>query len=87
MRHLLGGSSVLIGIIVLMLTGWDILQSFNPAYEPTTILSWAGHGPIQILWGSYTIAALFLIWFGSRKNSELRIVPPGIGIDDISQAH
>lgn len=66
MRWLLGGSALVIGCLTLLLTGWDISQLFGPTYEPTTIFSWVGHGPIQILWGMFTLIAALLIWFGIR---------------------
>ena len=56
----------LTGCAILLLTGWDIFQSFGPAYEPTTIFSSAGHGPIQILWVLYAAVAAVLVWFGIR---------------------
>jgi hypothetical protein len=66
MRRLLGGGLLLTGCAILLLTGWDILESFGRTYEPTTIFSSAGHGPIQVFWGFYTVAAALMVWFGIR---------------------
>jgi len=66
MRGLLGGGLLILAFAILLLTGWDIVQSFGPSYVPTTIFSWAGHGPIQIFWGFYAVIATLLIWRGTR---------------------
>ena len=72
MRWLSGGGLLLAGCTILLLTGWDIFQSFGPAYEPTTIFSSAGHGPIEILWVLYAAVAAPLVWVGIRVLRAVR---------------
>jgi hypothetical protein len=66
MRWLSGGGLILTGGTILLLTGWDIFQSFGPAYEPTTIFAPAkmGHAPVQPLWALYAAVAAVLVWVG-----------------------
>lgn len=61
MRWFLGWVSLFMAALILLLLGWDIHQLYGPNYQPTTIFSWFGHGPIELLWGFYIVLAAILI--------------------------